>query len=266
MQKSNRKVKKYMLFDTHAHYDDDRFDEDRDKILSELKNYGVTNIVNIGSSMKTSKSSVELANKYDFVYATVGVHPSETGEMTEADIEELKHLSKNPKVKAIGEIGLDYHYLPDDVPPEVQRKWFARQLDLAKELSMPVVIHDRESKGECLEILKDKKISNGVVHCYSGSAETAKKILDMGMMISFTGVLTFKNARRAVEACKIIPLERMMIETDCPYMAPEPHRGERNFSGYVEFVARKMAEIKNVTYEEVVKITDENAKRFYGIE
>ena len=147
-----------MLFDTHAHYDDDRFDEDRDKILSELKNYGVTNIVNIGSSMKTSKSSVELANKYDFVYATVGVHPSETGEMTEADIEELKQLSKNPKVKAIGEIGLDYHYLPDDVPPEVQRKWFARQLDLAKELSMPVVIHDRESKGECLEILKEKKI------------------------------------------------------------------------------------------------------------
>lgn len=254
-----------MLFDTHVHYDDEQFDADRAEVLKSLKTYGVGSIVNIGSSMKTSRTSVALAEKYDFVYAAVGVHPSETDGLCEADMNELKRLAANPKVRAIGEIGLDYHY-PDDVAPPVQKKWLERQLELAKELDMPVVIHDRESKGECLEILKKHRISNGVVHCFSGSAETAREILKLGMMISFTGVLTFKNARRAVEACAAIPLDRLMIETDCPYMSPEPHRGERNFSGYVEFVARKMAEIKGVSYEEIAEITTRNAKRFYGIE
>ena len=254
-----------MLFDTHAHFDDEQFDADRDEVLKSLKSYGVGNIVNIGSSMKTSHTSVALAEKYDFVYATVGVHPSETGELCEADIEELKRLAANPKVRAIGEIGLDYHY-HDDVEPSIQKKWFARQLKLAKELDMPVIIHDRESKGECLEILKEHKISNGVVHCFSGSAETAREILNLGMMISFTGVLTFKNAKKAIAACAAVPLDRLMIETDCPYMSPEPHRGKRNFSGYVEFVARKMADIKGVSYDELVGITERNAKRFYGID
>lgn len=253
-----------MLFDTHAHFDDEQFDADRDEVLKSLKSYGVGNIVNIGSSMKTSRTSVALAEKYDFVYAAVGVHPSETGELCETDIDELKRLAANPKVRAIGEIGLDYHY-PDDVEPSIQKKWFVRQLELAKELNMPVVIHDRESKGECLEILKEHKISNGVVHCFSGSAETAREILKLGMMISFTGVLTFKNAKKAIAACAAVPLDRLMIETDCPYMSPEPHRGKRNFSGYVEFVARKMAEIKGVSYDELVDITERNAKRFYGI-
>lgn len=253
-----------MLFDTHAHFDDEQFDKDRAEVLTSLKDLGVTNIVNIGSDMKSSRSSVKLAEEYDFVYASVGVHPSETGDMSEADIDELKSLAAHPKVRAIGEIGLDYHY-EGDVLPDIQKKWLVRQLNLAKELDMPVVIHDRDSKGECLEILKQMKVSNGVVHCFSGSAETAKEILNLGMMISFTGVLTFKNARRAVEACKAIPLDRLMIETDCPYMAPEPHRGERNFSGYVEFVARRMAEIKGVSYDEVVAVTEQNAKRFYGI-
>lgn len=253
-----------MLFDTHAHFDDEQFDADRDEVLKSLKSYGVGNIVNIGSSMKTSRTSVALAEKYDFVYATVGVHPSETGELCETDIDELKRLAANPKVRAIGEIGLDYHY-PDDVEPSIQKKWFVRQLELAKELNMPVVIHARESKGECLEILKEHKISNGVVHCFSGSAETAREILKLGMMISFTGVLTFKNAKKAIAACAAVPLDRLMIETDCPYMSPEPHRGRRNFSGYVEFVARKMAEIKGVSYDELVNITERNAKRFYGI-
>lgn len=253
-----------MLFDTHAHFDDKQFDADRDEVLKSLKSYGVGNIVNIGSSMKTSHTSVALADKYDFVYATVGVHPSETGELCDADIDELKRLAANPKVRAIGEIGLDYHY-PDDVEPSVQKKWFVRQLELAKELDMPVVIHDRESKGECLEILKQHNVSNGVVHCFSGSAETAREILNLGMMISFTGVLTFKNAKKAIAACAAVPLDRLMIETDCPYMSPEPHRGKRNFSGYVEFVARKMAEIKGVSYDEIVDITERNAKRFYGI-
>lgn len=254
-----------MLFDTHAHFDDAQFDNDRDAVLKSLKDFNVSNITNIGSSMETSRNSVKLAESYDFVYATVGVHPSEVENLTEADMDELKDLSRHPKVRAIGEIGLDYHY-PDDPSPEMQKKWFIRQLDLAKELNMPVVIHDRDSKGECLEILKEKNVSKGVVHCFSGSAQTAREILDLGMMISFTGVLTFKNARRAIEACRAVPLDRLMIETDCPYMAPEPHRGERNFSGYVEFVARKMAEIKEVSYEELCKITMDNAKRFYGIE
>ena len=253
-----------MLFDTHAHFNDEQFDADRDEVLKSLKSYGIGNIVNIGSSMKTSRTSVALAEKYDFVYATVGVHPSETGELCETDIDELKRLAANPKVRAIGEIGLDYHY-PDDVEPSIQKKWFVRQLELAKELNMPVVIHDRESKGECLEILKEHKISNGVVHCFSGSAETAREILKLGMMISFTGVLTFKNAKKAIAACAAVPLDRLMIETDCPYMSPEPHRGKRNFSGYVEFVARKMADIKGVSYDELVDITERNAKRFYGI-
>lgn len=253
-----------MLFDTHAHFDDEKFDADRDEMLEQMKAFGVTNITNIGSSMASSRRSVELAEKYDFIYASVGVHPSETENLTEADMEELRRLAQHPKVRAIGEIGLDYHY-PDDVAPDIQKKWFIRQLDLAQELNMPVIIHDRDSKGEALEILKQKNISNGVVHCFSGSAETARQIIKLGMMISFTGVLTFKNARRAVEACAAVPTDRLMIETDCPYMAPEPHRGERNHSGYVRYVAEKMAEIKGISYEEMVDITDRNAKRFYGI-
>lgn len=254
-----------MLFDSHAHYDDDRFDKDREDVLKSLKDYNVGNIINIGSSMETSRFSVDLADKYDFVYASVGVHPSETGELLEKDIEELKDLAKHNKVKAIGEIGLDYHYLPDDVEPEIQKKWFIKQLELAKEVELPVIIHDRESKGECIEILKEMNVSNGVFHCYSGSAETAKELLKMGFMISFTGVLTFKNARRAIEAVKVIPMDRIMIETDCPYMAPEPHRGKRNFSGYVGLVAEKIAEIKGISCDEVVSITEENAKRFFNI-
>lgn len=253
-----------MLFDTHAHFDDERFDADRDAMLGQMKDFGVTNITNIASSMASSRRSVELAEKYDFVYASVGVHPSETENLTETDMEELRRLAQHPKVRAIGEIGLDYHY-PDDVAPDIQKKWFFRQLDLAQELNMPVIIHDRDSKGDSLEILKKMKISNGVVHCFSGSAETAREIIKLGMMISFTGVLTFKNARRTIEACAAVPTDRLMIETDCPYMAPEPHRGERNHSGYVRYVAEKMAEIKGISYEEMVDITDKNAKRFFGI-
>ncbi len=254
-----------MLFDTHAHFDDRQFDKDRDEILRSLSSLGVSNVVNIGADMDGSRESVKLAEQYDFIYATVGVHPHDTKNMTEKDIDELRSLAAHPKVRAIGEIGLDYHY-DDGAPADMQKKWFIRQLELAKELDMPVVIHDRDSKGECLEILKKHKISNGVVHCFSGSAETAREILKLGMMISFTGVLTFKNARRAIEACAEVPLDKLMIETDCPYMAPEPHRGERNFSGYVRYVAEKMAEVKGVSYDEIVAITNANAKRFFGIE
>jgi len=254
-----------MLFDSHAHLDDPQFDGDRDAVIESLKAYGVGMVTNIGACIKTSKQAVALANQYDFIYATVGVHPGETIGMCEQDMDALRTLVKeNPKVRAIGEIGLDYHY--DDANPEEQKLWFRRQLELAKELSMPVVIHDRDSKGECIHILKEMNVTNGVMHCFSGSAQTAAELVKMGFMISFTGVLTFKNARRAVEACAAVPMERLMIETDCPYMAPEPHRGERNFSGYVKHVAEKMAEIKGISVEEVERITTENAIRFYGID
>ncbi len=252
-----------MLYDSHAHYDDRQFDADRDEMLKSAHESGVAFINNIGSSIKTSKESVALAEKYDFVYATVGVHPNETVGMTNDDIDTLRSLAKHKKVVAIGEVGLDYHY--DDTDEEEQKMWLPPQLELSKELSLPVVIHDRESRGECIKIMKDHKISNGVVHCYSGSAETAKEFLKMGLMISFTGVITFKNARRAIEALKVIPMECLMIETDAPYMAPEPFRGKRNYSGYVFRVAEKIAEIKGLSFEEVAEITTNNAIKFFNI-
>lgn len=249
------------LYDSHAHLDDDAFDADRSEVIEKIKALGVGLVNNIGASIKSSQASIDLAEKYDFIRAVVGVHPSETHNMTEADIETLRKMAKHQKVVAIGEIGLDYHY--DDTDPKTQKLWFRRQLQLAKELNMPVVIHDRESKGECIEILKEMNISNGVFHCFSGSAETAKQLLDMGFYISFTGVLTFKNARRAIEALKIIPLDRLFIETDCPYMAPEPHRGTRNDSSLVRFVAEKVAEVKGISYDEAVSATCQNAMEFF---
>ncbi len=254
-----------MLFDSHAHFDDAQFDNDREELLQSLGRYNVGYVTNIGADMHTSELSVELANTHDFIYAAIGVHPGETRYLTDFDMEHLRRLAlANKKVRAIGEIGLDYHYM-EDTDAELQQHWLKKQLQLAKELNLPAVIHDRESKGDCIRILKEMQVTNAVMHCFSGSAETAMDLVDMGFMISFTGVLTFKNARRAVEACKVIPLDRLMIETDCPYLAPEPHRGERNFSGYVGLVAAKMAEIKGVSVEEIEKITTENALRFYGI-
>lgn len=251
------------LYDTHAHLDDEMFDADRDAVIAKIKASGVGLVNNIGSCMESSRASIKLSDKYEFIRATVGVHPSETKNLTMSDIDELREMAKHPKVVAIGEIGLDYHY--DDTDPETQKKWFEIQLDLAKELDMPVVIHDRESKGECLAMLKQKGIKKGVVHCFSGSAETAKEILDMGLNISFTGVLTFKNAKRAIEALKVIPLDRLFVETDCPYMAPEPHRGTRNDSSLVCHIAKKVAEIKGIPYDEVVRITTENAMKFFNV-
>lgn len=249
------------LYDSHAHLDNEMFDNDRDAVMKKIKKSGVGLVNNIGSSINESKSSIALAEKYDFVRATVGVHPSEVLDMTMDDIDTLRKMASHPKVVAIGEIGLDYHY--DDADPEKQKKWFRAQLDLAEELNMPVVIHDRDSKGECLEILKEKNVKNAVVHCFSGSAETAKQLIDMGLYISFTGVVTFKNARRAIEALKVIPLDRLFIETDCPYMAPEPHRGVRNDSSLICHIAEKIAEVKGVSFEEVVNKTTENAMRFF---
>lgn len=252
-----------MLYDSHAHYDDPAFDADRDTVISEVYQSGVRLINNIASDTESSKTSIRLAEKYDFIYATVGVHPSETFNMTEEDIAWLFGAAKHKKVVAIGEIGLDYHY--DEPSHDIQKKWLRRQIELAKELDLPVVIHDRESKGECRQIIKESGIKKGVIHCFSGSAETAAEFLKMGFHISFTGVLTFKNARKALSALKAIPIERLLIETDCPYMTPEPHRGKRNDSRYVRYVAEKIAAEKGLSFEEVAKITADNAKRLFGI-
>lgn len=254
-----------ILYDTHAHLNDSKFDLDRDEVIKKIKDSSVGYVNNIGADIKTSKESIALAEKYDFIYAVCGVHPSEVGGLCEEDMQTLFEMSKHKKVKAIGEIGLDYHY-EDSPAKEVQRFWFGRQLELAKEVDLPVVIHDRESKGEGFEILKASGVKKAVVHCFSGSAETAAELLKLGFYISFTGVVTFKNARKALEALKVIPLDRLFIETDCPYMAPEPFRGTRNDSSNVVKIAEKYAEIKNVSLEEIAKITTQNAKTFFGIE
>lgn len=251
------------LYDTHAHLDDDGFNEDRAQVIEKIRESNVGLVNNIAANIPSSHASIELAEKYDFIYATVGVHPSDANSMTESDLDELRSLAKHPKVVAIGEVGLDYHY--PDTNPDIQKFWFKKQLDLAKELDMPVVIHDRDSRGDCIRILKEKEITNGVVHCFSGSAETAKELVRMGFHISFTGVVTFKNARRAIEALQVIPMDRLFIETDCPYMAPEPHRGCRNDSSYIIHIAEKFAEIKGLSVDEVIKITRENGIRFFNI-
>ncbi len=254
------------LFDTHAHLDDSRFDADREAVIEKIKNSGVARVIEVGSDVKSSETAVGIANSHDFIYCAAGIHPEAADDVSDADFERIKELAlKNPKVKAIGEIGIDYHY-DGCAPREKQISCFERQLDMAAELGLPAVIHDRESKGDVLKILKEKNVSNAVMHCFSGSAETAKVLVKMGLMISFTGVITFKNARKAVEALKVIPLERLMIETDSPYMAPEPHRGRRNDSSYVRHIAEKMAEIKGVSFEELCDITYENAMKFFNID
>ncbi len=252
------------LYDTHAHIDDEQYDTDRDAVIEKIKNSGVGLVNNIGADMESSRSAIRFAEENDFMYATVGVHPSEVNSMTMADIDELRKMASHKKVVAIGEIGLDYHY--DDADPEAQKKWFKIQLELARELDMPFVIHDRDSRGDCLNILRESGYNRGVVHCFSGSAETAKELVDMGFHISFTGVVTFKNARRALEALKVIPNERLFLETDAPYMAPEPLRGTRNDSSNVIRIAEKFAEVKGISVDEMIRITTENAVKFFNIQ
>ena len=253
-----------MLYDTHAHFDDEAFDADRHELLASMKDMGVTLINNIGCDVPSSRASIALAEQYPFVYATVGHWPGNTYQMNEEMLEEYRRLAQHPKVVAIGEIGLDYHY--DDTPREVQQYWFRRQMELAVDLNLPVVIHEREAHEDGLKIVREfaHKIP-GVFHCFSGSAEMAKEIVKLGWHVSFTGVVTFKNARRALEAMAAVPLDRLMIETDAPYMAPTPYRGKRNHSGYVDKVAEKLAEIKGISVEDAARITMENGKRFFRI-
>lgn len=252
-----------MLFDTHTHLDDEKFDTDRDELIESFKSEGLTLLVNIGADMKTSEASVKLAEKYDFIYATVGVHPNVTGNMTEEDLARLKELAHHEKVVAIGEIGLDYHY--DEPDPEIQKEWFKKQLILAKELNLPYVIHDRDAHADVLEIIKEVGYTNGVMHCFSGSAEMAKEVTKMGMYVSIAGQVTFKNAPKVQAVAQTVPLDKLLIETDSPYLTPEPFRGKRNNSAYVKHTAEKIAELRGMTFEEIAKITMENGKRFYNI-
>ena len=253
-----------MLFDTHAHMDDRAFDADRAQLLTSLPQQGLGLLMNPGCSLESSRNAVALANRYDYIYAAVGSHPDAADEVTEEVLEEYRKLCKlSNKVKAIGEIGLDYYY--EDIPREIQQKAFREQMALAKELDLPVIVHEREAHNDGLAIIKEFPTVKGVFHCYSGSAEMARQLVNLGWYIGFTGVLTFKNARKAVETAASIPLERIVIETDCPFMSPEPFRGRRNDPGKLCRMAEKLAEIRGLTVEEIHAITVENGKRLYRI-
>lgn len=252
------------LFDTHAHYDADAFDADRLELLASMPGRGVELILNPGCDVPSSRAAVELAERFPFVYAAVGIHPEECGGWTGGELEALRELARHPKVRAIGEIGLDY-YWEENPPRELQKEVLHAQLELAEELDLPVIIHDREAHGDCLEIVRAHPKVTGVYHCYSGSLEDAKVLVKLGWMLSFTGSITFKNARKAPEVIAWLPMERIMVETDSPYLTPVPYRGKRNDSGYVRLVAEKIAEIKGLDPEEVARITLENGRRFFRI-
>ena len=254
------------LFDTHAHLDDKQFDDDREQVISDIRSSGAKNVMEVGSDLSSSEKAIEIAEKYDFIYCSVGIHPEFAENSDAASFDKVRELAlSSNKVKAIGEIGIDYHY-DNCSSREKQILCFSNQIDIAKELNLPIIVHDRDSKGDALRVMQEKQVTNGVVHCFSGSAETAKILINMGLMISFTGVITFKNARRAIEALKVIPLDRLMIETDSPYMSPEPYRGRRNDSRYVKYIAKKMAEVKGIDFEELCSITYENGKKFFNID
>ena len=255
-----------MLFDTHAHYDDARFDEDRDALLSSMPAHNVGLILNPGCDVETSRKAISYAQKYPFVYAAVGIHPEDINENWNNDLVVIKEMAESePRVRAIGEIGLDYYWEKDERARARQQVVFARQMELARELGKPVIVHDRDAHADCLEIARRNKGVSGVFHCFAGSVEMARELLALGYHLSFTGVITFKNARRAIEVIREAPLDRLMVETDSPYMAPEPYRGRRNSSLYVHRMVETIAEIKGVAVEEVERITTENGKRLFDI-
>ena len=254
-----------MLFDTHAHLDADAFDADRQELIASLPGQGLGLVMNPGCDLASSLAAVELAERYDFIYAAVGSHPDAADQVDEALLERYRQLCKtHPKVKAIGEIGLDYHY--EDIPRQIQKKAFRMQLELARELRLPVIVHEREAHEDGLAIIDEFPEVTGVFHCYSGSAEMAKVLIKKGWYIGFTGVLTFKNARKALEVAASIPIERIVLETDCPYMAPVPFRGMRNDPGKLCYMAARLSELRGLPEEEIRRVTMENGKRLYRID
>ena len=254
-----------MIFDTHAHYDDDAFDDDRDELLSGMREQNVEYIVNVGASMASSERSMKLAEKYPFVYAAVGVHPDEVGELDEEKFEKLREWTTHEKVKAVGEIGLDYYW--DKEKHDLQKHWFMRQMELASECSLPMIVHSREAAKDTLDMViaaKPLELS-GIIHCYSYSVEIAREYLNMGYYLGIGGVLTFKNAKKLKEVAEYTPLSQIVLETDCPYLAPVPFRAKRNDSSKLSYVVNELAAIKQVPVEEVIRITNENGRRLYHI-
>jgi TatD DNase family protein len=254
-----------MIFDTHAHYDDEQFDIDREELLLSMKDNGIGNVVNVGANLEGSQRSLDLAQKYDFVYAAVGVHPSDCAELDDEGIEKIRAMSSFPKCVAIGEIGLDYYWPEPD--HELQKKWFIRQIALAREVGLPIIVHSRDAAADTLEILKSEKAGElgGVVHCFSYSKEVALECVQMGFYIGVGGVLTFKNGRKMKEVVEEIPMDRIILETDSPYLSPEPNRGKRNSSLNLPYVVSAMAQIKGISEEEVIRITEENARKMYRL-
>ena len=254
-----------MIFETHAHYDDEQFDSGREALLASLPDCGIKRVVNIGASIASTRNSIELAEKYDYIYAAVGVHPSEIAELNEERFAWLKELTKLEKVVAVGEIGLDYYWDKEPEVQERQRYWFRRQMDLAREAKLPIVVHSRDAAADTMQVMKEAHAEEipGVIHCYSYSPEMAMEFIKMGYYIGIGGVVTFKNAKKLKETVEKIPLERILLETDCPYMAPEPNRGKRNDSRNIPYIVAKIAELKQVTPEEVEQITWQNAMNFY---
>ena len=253
-----------MLFDTHAHMDDHAFDADREALLAALPEQGIGLVMNPGCSLESSRNVDKLTRNYDYIYGAVGSHPDAADEVNEAVLAEYRRLCReNPKIRAIGEIGLDYHY--EDIPRERQLEAFRAQMALARELDLPVIVHERDAHEDGMKVVTEFPEVTGVFHCYSGSAEMAKWLVNRGWYIGFTGVLTFKNARKALEVAGSIPLDRIVLETDCPYMAPEPFRGRRNDPGKLYRMAEKLAQLRGVSVEEIHTITMENGKRLYRI-
>lgn len=254
-----------MIFDTHAHYDDEAFDEDREELLNSLKAQGVGMVVNVGASIASTKTTLKLMNQYPFIYGALGVHPSDTAELTEGDMEWLKEQFHNPKAVAVGEIGLDYYW--DEPEKEIQQKWFERQLQLAKEVKKPVSIHSREAANDTLSIMKNAHAEEigGVIHCFSYGKEMAREFLNLDFYFGIGGVLTFNNGKKLKEAAAYIPMDKILLETDCPYLAPVPYRGKRNNSTYLTYVVQELARIKGLSDEDVIRITRENGRRLFGV-
>lgn len=255
-----------MIFDTHTHYDDEAFDEDREALLKSLPENGIEAVVNIGADIASTKTTLDLTARYPFIYGTAGVHPSSTAELDEEKLEWLRTISKEPQIVAIGEIGLDYYWKEPE--HEIQKYWFVRQLDLAREARLPVSIHSRDAAKDTLDIMKGQKAQEigGVIHCFSYGPDMAREYLNMGFFIGVGGVVTFKNAKTLKEVVAYAPMEQLVLETDCPYMAPDPYRGKRNSSLNLPYVAEAIAEIKGLKAEEVIEITNQNAKRLYHLE
>ena len=255
-----------MIFESHAHYDDEAFDTDRDELLPRLRQQGIGYVMNISSDISSVSACIALAEKYPFVYAAAGIHPDDTGELNEDNFEWLKKQCGHKKVLAVGEIGLDYHWHKEEEHRKLQQYWFRRQLALAREEGLPFIIHSREAAADTFTILKEERAGEigGVMHCYSYSAEQAREYVKMGLYIGVGGVVTFKNARKLKEAVEAVPLENILLETDCPYMAPVPYRGKRNCSLYLSHVAEAVAGLKGVSEETVREVTGKNAEKLFG--